>query len=149
MTKYLKNDEGLFVCPDCGETKERQNTMFYHMKRHTGAFDYPCKEAGCDKAFIQKSGLQQHMMQVHRKETGSQWSCPCCPRTCTMKNNMMIHIGRMHGSGWIPEAESKVDCLCTGCKGVFKSDTAYYYHAVTCFQAPTDLTEKLALLTNL
>jgi hypothetical protein len=149
MTKYIKNDAGLFVCPDCGETKKRQNTMFYHMKKHTGNYDYPCKEAGCDKAFIQKSGLEQHMMQVHRKEKGVQWSCPCCDHTCTMKNNMMIHIGRKHGSGWIPEAETKVECLCNGCATVFNSDTAYYYHAISCFEAPADIAEKLALLSTM
>jgi hypothetical protein len=148
MTKYLKNDEGLFVCPDCGETKKRQNTMFYHMKKHRGDLDYACKEAGCDKAFIQKSGLEQHMMQVHRKETAARWACPCCPHTCTMKPNMLIHIGRKHGNGWIPDAESKEACVCSSCSKELNSATAYYYHAVTCFEAPADISEKLALLTT-
>ena len=49
--QYLKNDMGHFVCPNCGITKERQNTMHYHMKRCTGN-GHKC--AHCDSEFIQQ-----------------------------------------------------------------------------------------------
>ena len=137
-TTYVRNDSGQFVCPECGDIKDRQNTMFYHMKKHAGVMSHPCKEPGCGKAFIQKSGLQQHMMQAHAAENATLWVCPCCPHSSKMKANLTIHIGRKHGAGWIPPA---TDGACTGCKKEFSSVTAYYYHAVHCFlkQAPEEI----------
>ena len=140
---YTRNETGAFVCPDCGIVKERQNTMFYHMKKHAGVLDHICAEPGCGKAFIQKAGLQQHMMQAHPAAGATLWNCPCCDHTCKMKANLIIHIGRRHGAGWIPPAE---EGTCTGCKKQFSSATAYYYHAVQCFEAPTHMKEKMAAI---
>jgi hypothetical protein len=135
---YIRNDLGHFVCPDCGETKARQNTMFYHMKKHAGVNTHVCTEPGCGKAFIQKSGLQQHRMQAHPTEGAPLQTCHLCPHTCKMKANLLIHLGRKHGAGWIPDLK---DGTCTGCKKQFSSATAYYYHAVQCFhaQAPSTI----------
>jgi len=141
-TKYSRNENGEFVCLECGVTKNRQNTMFYHMKKHAGEMSHICPEPGCGKAFIQKSGLQQHTAQMHTPEGVSLWSCPCCSHSCKMKANLVIHIGRKHGAGWIPAMESNG---CTGCKKQFTSVTAYYYHAVQCFQAPDDVADKIAI----
>ena len=137
---YIRNAEGGFVCPECGEIKARQNTMFYHMKKHAGdaARMHVCKEPGCGKAFIQKSGLQQHMMQTHPAEgQAPSWKCPAagCDHVCRMKANLIIHIGRKHGGGWIPPMDTTCSA-CSGCKKPFASPTAYYYHAATCFTAP-------------
>jgi len=135
---YIKNEKGEFVCPDCGETRRLRSTMFYHIKRnHTEVRDYVCTEPGCDKAFIQKAGLQQHMLQAHSAEGTTLLNCPCCNHSCKMKANLIIHIGRKHGAGWIPPSEAGA---CQGCKKQFSSETAYYYHAVGCFTAPFPLT---------
>jgi len=139
---YIRNAKGEFVCPDCGVIKERQNTMFYHMKKHLGELKHVCTE--CSKGFIQKSGLTQHMLQAHpAPEDLPSWSCPCCDHVSRMKANLMIHIGRKHGDGWIPPLNND----CTGCDRSFSSATAYYYHAVTCFCPPNELKEKLAAIT--
>jgi hypothetical protein len=65
---YVKNAAGYFVCQhkDCGRTFERQNTMYYHMKRHMGEFTYTCKD--CKKGFIQKSAYLHHLAAVHPDE---------------------------------------------------------------------------------
>jgi len=141
---YIRNADGGFVCPECGEIKARQNTMFYHMKKHAGDAPHVCKEPGCGKAFIQKSGLQQHMMQTHPAEgQAPSWTCPAtgCDHVCRMKANLVIHIGRKHGEGWIPPL---AEDGCTGCKKTFASPTAYYYHAATCFTAPSVFSEILS-----
>jgi hypothetical protein len=132
---YLRNAAGEFVCPDCGITKKRQNTMFYHMKKHAGELSHVCSV--CSKGFIQKSGLQQHMVQAHPEAAAAagcavtEYACPCCDHTCRVKSNLFIHIARKHGSGWVPAASGATTCSC--CAREFSSATAYYYHAVFCF----------------
>jgi uncharacterized Zn-finger protein len=146
-TQYLKNEAGEFVCPHCGETKARANTMFYHMKKHTGEKAYACEHEGCDKRFVQKSALQQHILQAHTREAPT-FACPCCDHTARIKSNLAIHIGRKHGTGWIPAAAGSGECDCANCKKSFSSATAYYYHAVKCFEPPADIAEGInAILT--
>lgn len=134
---YVRNAAGEFVCPDCGITKNRQNTMFYHMKKHTGEMPHVC--GVCSKGFIQKSGLQQHMVQAHPEAAAAagcavtEFACPCCDHKCRMKSNLLIHIARKHGAGWVPAASGPTTC--GSCAKSFSSATAYYYHAVFCFAA--------------
>ncbi len=143
---YTQNEKGEYVCPDCGITKNRKNTMFYHMKTHTGEKRYICTEPGCDKAFVQKSGLTQHMRQVHPEPmTNVSHACPCCDHTAAIKSNLLIHIGRKHGSGWIPALEG--NGTCNGCARYFASPTAYFYHAISCFEAPAPIRKALDLCT--
>lgn len=63
--EYKKNEAGLFVCTHkgCTKTFSRQNTMYYHVKRHMNEFSFKCTE--CDKGFIQKSAFLHHMAAVH------------------------------------------------------------------------------------
>lgn len=146
---YLRNEKGEFVCPDCGVTKTRQNTMFYHMKKHAGILNHVC--GVCSKGFIQKSGLVQHMIQAHPDEAATvgviapELSCPCCDHTCRVKSNLQIHIARKHGCGWVPPVTGAATC--TGCSKAFSSATAYYYHATTCFRGSAPPEISLALDT--
>jgi hypothetical protein len=132
---YTQNEKGEYVCPECGITKNRKNTMFYHMKTHTGEKKYVCTEPGCEKAFVQKSGLTQHMRQIHPAPDAATaaHACPCCDHTAAIKSNLFIHIGRKHGADWIPAQCN--NGLCTGCDRFFASPTAYFYHAVACFDS--------------
>ena len=134
-SKYIRNESGHFTCPHCDKVTERQNTMFYHLKKHAGDLSYRCTEAGCDRAFIQKSGLQQHVAQAHPDVTDKSnpyanhmYTCleENCDHACRMKENLMIHIARKH-SPWIPAYTGS--CLCLKS---FASATAYYYHATSC-----------------
>jgi hypothetical protein len=132
---YLPAATGGYICPHCGETKARKNTMFYHIKKHIGALDYVCSEPGCGKAFVQKSGLEQHRLHAHTEAGAATWGCPCCAHTALTKANMLIHIGRIHGAPWIPTMGSGA-CDCPGCAKSLASVTAYYYHAMSCFKVP-------------
>ena len=141
---YVRNAAGALLCPTCGVTKNRHNTMFYHMKKHTGEKKYSCTE--CDSSFVQKSGLDHHRLVVH-SPTQMHWNCPCCAHVCHNKYNMLIHIGRRHGEGWIPALLPNGGC--PGCKKTFASATAYSYHATSCFgeDAPFSL-ELLCTVTS-
>lgn len=139
----FRTEDGLFVCPYCNETKNRANTMFYHIKKHTGVCKHICE---CGKKFIQKSGLDQHRIQSHSPESAVVWSCGFCPQTSKTRVNIMIHVGRCHSDGWIPTPIKNVEQQeCSGCERKFASDTAYFYHAVGCFgqKAPDNIKEKL------
>jgi hypothetical protein len=131
-TPYKRNEAGLYVCSECGETKNRPNTLFYHMKKHAGALDHVCPHQGCGKRFVQKSGLTQHLAQAHA--TGEpDVGCPCCEHRCRTKANLLIHIARKHGADWVPPRADTGECA--GCQRNYASDTAYYYHAAQCFAA--------------
>ena len=144
---YIRNEAGAFICPHCDKTTVRQNTMFYHIeKNHTATKKHVCTE--CEKGFIQKSGLQTHMAQAHphvhddsNPYLKSSWSCPCCTHVCKMKANMVIHIARKHGAGWIPPYAP----CCSNCNKKTASPTAYYYHAIRCLTPPAEMKQSLEI----
>jgi hypothetical protein len=72
---YIKNAAGHFVCQHkgCSKTFARQNTMYYHMKRHAGEFTYTCAE--CKKGFIQKSAFLHHQAAVHHDKVAVASTC--------------------------------------------------------------------------
>lgn len=136
-SKYIMNAAGLYVCPHCGDTKARKNTMYYHIKKHLATPDYVCPEPGCDKAYYQKSALDQHRLQAHTAVAEKpMWTCPCCEHQSPVKSNVVIHIGRMHGSPWIPAVGEGGGVCCPGCSKSMASPTAYFYHAMSCFGVP-------------
>ncbi len=93
------------------------------------------------------------MLQAHPKEAAAagtdvtEYACPCCDHTCKMKANLVIHIARKHGDGWIPSVPTVGGATCSGCDRNFSSPTAYYYHAAACFyeKAPEAIAEFLAI----
>jgi hypothetical protein len=145
---YIRNDSNEFVCPfdSCSFVTDRQNTMHYHQKNHAGDKPHVCSV--CPKKFVQKSGLDQHMAQVHRDVTHPgniyadvSWSCPCCDHSAKMKPNMRVHIMRKHCSASVPPMADDKSCI--SCSKIFKSPTAYYYHAATCFELSPEMKESV------
>lgn len=133
------------MCPECGETKARANTMDYHFQRnHTKERRYACTAEGCDKKFIQKSELTQHERHVHSTDETPKMQCPFCEHSCTTKGNMITHIGRIHGKGWVTEIKGSVGPFtCTECKKELNSSTTYFNHAVRCYTPPPEIAERL------
>jgi hypothetical protein len=122
--------------------------MHYHLKSHSGETKYACTQ--CDKKFIQKSGLTQHMAQVHvddasdtQKKIQTCWTCTLCQHVAKTKANMMIHIGRIHGKGWIPPMNDG----CNKCSKKFNSAGAYFYHATTCFEPTPEVATAITAIT--
>lgn len=150
--EYVKNAAGHFVCQHkgCGRTFEKQNTMYYHVKRHAAEtekdFAYECKD--CSMGFIQKSAFLHHMAALHptvvdipvdEKTTmknpyiGQEFKCPCCDNVTRTKANALVHYARLHAKDWIPTYDREKGC--TTCKKTFSSIAAYLYHSTGCIPA--------------
>jgi hypothetical protein len=149
-TKYEKNEAGLFVCPTCGATKEKQNTMFYHIKAHANVLPFQCKL--CPKTFLQAQTLANHIAAKHSKG-GQAVACPCCPYKACQKANVIRHFLRAHCSeelSKLADTESTSGTwTCRACERPFQSNPAFTYHAAGCIRlADPALQERLDLLKN-
>ncbi len=142
-TTYIRNGNGHFQCPHCPKVCEKQNTMYYHMKKnHCDDSKYVCEfcKEGEDRKFVQKGAYLQHMASMHpetTKETenpyaGVSFTCPhpSCDQTAKTKANILVHFARSHCKDWIPAYNKS----CCGCTKEFASSTAYFYHAISCIK---------------
>ena len=132
---YKKNSDGHYVCPHCNVTKERQNTMHYHMKSHEGRLPFECNF--CSKQFLQAYTLEIHKKAQHDKEESRLLKCPvdnCCFKGTVTKSNLLIHFVRKHCHDAVEGILTMKDGLyqCKQCNRELKSSTAFYYHAVSC-----------------
>lgn len=139
--KYIKNDEGIFVCPHCDFTAKHQSTMHYHLKNHEGALPHPCKH--CKARFLQRSLLDLHVRSRHpevleKKET---FKCPCagCDYEDIRKGNRLIHFLRVHFAKYVESLKETLKTndkhiTCKKCKDSFKSNTQFIYHAKNCIE---------------
>lgn len=137
---YIKNEAGEFVCPECAVTKKNQNTMHYHMLRHTDVLPNTCEF--CQKSFLQKQQLDLHLKTNAGKGTHPAadmvlYECPFdgCDFESPSKGNcrthcMRIHVGEEVGKILERDAEKKISCKV--CSNSFKSLTAFYYHSYSC-----------------
>ena len=144
MTTYIRDESGVFLCPHCDKKCDKQNTMYYHIKKnHRQDFKFVCEHCTEGK-FVQKSAYLQHVATNHPdvaeadKEANPyasiSFSCPHegCDHSAKTKANIVVHFARTHCKDWIP-TYSKKDC-CKGCDKEFASSTAYLYHAVACIK---------------
>jgi uncharacterized Zn ribbon protein len=142
--KYIKDDEGNFVCPhpECGITKKNQNTMHYHMKKHEEQLTHVCKL--CKKQFLQKQTLDLHVRSKHpeysseKDENKNKFSCTFkdCNFTSLTKGNCLIHCLRKHFQNEIKDImftdEDTKIIYCNKCTNEFNSSSAFYYHCKGC-----------------
>ena len=144
-SKYIKNEQGWFVCPSCNVVKQNQNTMYYHMKKHEGKLPYECNI--CNKDFIQKTSLELHMISKHKDKNEKKvdtFKCPVegCDFEALTKANRRIHCLRKHFKNEISNILDENN-TCNTCKGCFLSNTAFYYHALDCIRTNTSDKQKL------
>ena len=138
---YIKNEDGAFVCPDCGIVKKKQNTMHYHMKTHEEKPNHVCKI--CKKGFLQKQTLDLHMRSKHSDKTDDKkFKCTHdnCEFTALTKGNCVIHFLRVHYQDEINNIMIKNGkrIECNECKKEFNSSCSFYYHCKDCIQFDDD-----------
>ena len=144
---YQKNAAGHYVCPHCGVTKERQNTMHYHLKKHEGRLPFECEH--CNKEFLQASTLALHIAARHPDVAKAAadaaksyanadrvpllYSCPDCPQTSLTKANSVLHYLRKHCADEVKvfQNQSTHSLTCAACQKVCNSSTAYLYHVAS------------------
>lgn len=138
--KYIKDEDGNFVCPDCGVVKKNQNTMHYHMKKHEEQLSHVCK--ACKKGFLQKQTLELHMRSKHpeliKDGEEKKFKCPFddCDFSTLTKGNCIIHCLRVHFQEEIKnilsiDGDNKTYC-CKDCNQTFNSSCSFYYHCKSC-----------------
>jgi len=135
---YTKNAAGHFVCPHCGEVKEKQNTMFYHMQTHEGKLPYECNI--CKKGFVQKQELLLHKQRKHAQQLEDvvdKYVCPFddCDFEDIRKGNVRTHCIRMHGREYINDDMIKrtgQQWSCGLCNYTCGSQAGIYYHLSSC-----------------
>lgn len=148
--KYIRNDVGHFLCPHCDKITEKQNTMYYHIKKtHLVDLPFVCDKCEGGPRFLQKSSLLHHLATHHPEDAthsgdvnpyvGVSFTCPSCPHTTHTKSNMLIHYARTHCKDWIPAYTKSSNC-CKNCEKTFASSSAYLYHSLSCLttEAPAD-----------
>ena len=143
---YTKNAAGLYVCPHCNVTKERQNTRHYHLKTHETRLPFECNF--CKKGFLHASTLELHKRAQHSKETGKLMKCNvqgCAFKGTLTKANVIIHFVRKHCGTEVQDAlETSNDMYkCKICSKGMNSLTAFHYHAANCISVKDTVTSEL------
>ena len=154
ISKYIRNAEGHFVCPHCPKVTEKQNTMYYHIKKnHEKDLPFECKRCADCPRFLQRTSYLHHLATIHAEDphpvtessctedvkkednpyAGVSFTCPCCEHSTHTKANILIHFARTHCKEWIPSYEKGSSC--SGCNKEFASSSAYLYHAPACFKS--------------
>lgn len=157
---YIKNDDGNFVCPDCGVIKKRQNSMHYHMKKHQDELNHICK--ACKKGFLQKQTLDLHIRSKHpellkqESEPLKRFKCPMddCNFTALTKGNCVIHCLRIHFQEEMKEImkvhNDTKTITCGECDTEFHNSCGFYYHCKDCivFNQEDDKVQRLRECVN-
>lgn len=141
-SKYIRNENGHFVCPNCDVVKKNQNTMYYHMKKHEGKLPFECDI--CHKDFVQKSSLEVHKLSKHKtaKKEVEMFKCVFdnCHFESVTKANRRIHCLRKHFHEFVDKIMD--DNKCSRCNKTFQSQTAFYYHVSSCIQIDDETLNK-------
>ena len=137
MVEYTRNANGDFECETCGRifSKSRQSSAFYHLKKHMDDMKYECPI--CQKKFLFEKSCTMHRVSQHPDESAdvavASFKCPYedCTYSGTTWANRRIHFLRRHCA---TECEKlrKEGNECAVCRKVFRSATAFMYHAAKC-----------------
>jgi len=156
IQKYIKNDSGAYVCPHCPKVCEKQNTMYYHIKKNHEQ-DLPFECTDCNQKFLQRTSFLHHLATIHPDKptvgneanpyAGVSYDCPFCDHSTHTKANTLIHVARVHFKSWIPAFSKTESCKC--CQKSFASSSAYLYHSITCFKGivPQETYEKIHMVS--
>jgi KRAB domain-containing zinc finger protein len=136
--KYTRNKNGDFVCGFCNKIvpKDKQNTMHYHLKKHSGDLPYECTT--CGKRFTQKQSLELHIQVRHptvptvANNQPKEYQCPVegCHYSDHRAANRRIHFLRKHCLKEINKVRDGNSCKV--CNKHCNSQSSFFYHIGKC-----------------
>uniref|UniRef100_A0A182MZI5 C2H2-type domain-containing protein n=1 Tax=Anopheles dirus TaxID=7168 RepID=A0A182MZI5_9DIPT len=93
-----------YRCEHCGQTFKRQDAHDRHLFQHTGVHEYQCLEAGCGKAYTNRSHLARHVRAKHlerpaEREPPRACKHPGCGKMFASEQKMMRHFRALHLHG--------------------------------------------------
>ncbi|XP_060073493.1 uncharacterized protein LOC132553272 [Ylistrum balloti] len=83
-----------FKCDICEKTFKVKSSLGKHMQLHNGIRPFSCEV--CGRTFASKSNKQAHM--VTHDLTNRPYRCPLCPYGGRSQQNLLAHVGTMHGN---------------------------------------------------
>lgn len=67
-TKHNSDIPKPYACDKCPKTFAKSHLLHSHKYQHATERSYICPNEGCDKAFVNKSTLQNHIRSVHESK---------------------------------------------------------------------------------
>jgi len=163
---YIRDEQGHYVCPDCGVTKAKQNTMHYHMTKcklkRLPMDERPshlCEYCVASLPFLTDEALSLHLARMsgragHPDLEVKDVECPFdgCAFHDMNRGNVRTHCMRVHLTKEVKallERDGNRQIVCSNCKTTFKSLGSFYYHSIGCvtLSAEDDRHALLAQLT--
>ena len=142
--RYVRNDAGLYMCPECNYAATKSSTLCMHLNKHDENRQNKCKH--CDKIFLQKQTLEKHLINFSGKgdhpalKKKNEFECPCdtCDFSSSSKGNCRTHYMRTHMSREVAPLLDREDGIvsCKTCHDTFDSLGAFYYHSIGCVSLP-------------
>ena len=164
---YIRNEQGHYVCPDCGVTQVKQNTMHYHMNKGRQKSKpveerqtHLCEHCVESPPFLTPDALTMHLARMAGRsghpemDNVKEVECPFdgCDFHDVNKGNVRMHCMRKHLAKEVKallERNGDNQPVCTNCQTTFKSLGSFYYHSIGCvtLSAEDDRHALLAQLT--
>ena len=132
---YARDEDGLYICPHCGDKKRLPSTMNMHRRKCEGDLGHEC--SSCDYKCLSRGRLELHIAAKHPQAGGKKIALLKCPIDgCTFQTlaagNRLIHFVRKHCSAEVAHILDEDGMTCKACDKEFQSNTAFQYHAAHC-----------------
>lgn len=108
-------------CTICDKIFVTRASLNDHMNTHTGVKPYKCPE--CNKSYGSRQSLKDHV-KIHR---GLEFDCEVCGKKLLSRKRLNAHM-KNHGPDWKPRMKDRGDYECSVCNKQFVSYKSFGDH---------------------